>query len=226
MTDQPSAPTRRRHASGEATRTLLLETAEQLFARRGVDGVSIREIQLAAGQSNASVVAYHFGSMTGLVRALIDYRRPPMEAERDAAIAVLEAAVAERPSGQATAVELVRMVVDPMISSMERGELYVAFLARLSEDPEARSSYWPAEVDANMTSEVTERLVDAVLRNLPVRARRARSHQFFTSVLHVLADHARNGLPISPARLSSYVDGWAGMLTAPISPETAALLEA
>ena len=40
-------------------------TAERLFAMNGVEGVSLREIQAAAGQSNSSVITYHFGSQAG-----------------------------------------------------------------------------------------------------------------------------------------------------------------
>src|ERR1700712_4314245 len=73
---------RRRHATGETTRTLLMETAERLFADRGVGGVTMREIQDGAGQSNASVVAYHFGSKTGLVHALIEWRNAGLDERR------------------------------------------------------------------------------------------------------------------------------------------------
>ena len=37
-------------------------TAERLFAMNGVEGVTLREIQAEAGQSNSSVITYHFGS--------------------------------------------------------------------------------------------------------------------------------------------------------------------
>lgn len=216
---------RRRHTSGAATRLLLLETAERLFAVRGIDGVTLREIQVAAGQSNASVVAYHFGSKTGLVQAIISHRQPAIEAERDAGLQALDRLVEARESRIATARELVALVVSPLVSSIRRGELYTPFLARLSEDPLARTEYWPADVADNLNPAVTERLVDAVLQRLPVRVRRARSRQFFSSALHVLGDHARQGHPLSDVRVSTYIDGWAGMLTAHLSPETEALLE-
>jgi AcrR family transcriptional regulator len=66
-----SARSRRHHAAGEATRELLMVAAERLFALNGVEGVTLREIQVAAGQANSSVITYHFGSQAGLVRALI-----------------------------------------------------------------------------------------------------------------------------------------------------------
>ena len=221
----PQAGTpRRRHAGGEVTRLLLLETAERLFATRGVEAVTLREIQLAAGQSNSSVIGYHFGSKTGLVRALISYRQPALDAERDAGLAALRQAVDSGARPPATARELVELVVRPMVSSIRRGELYIPFLARLSEDPLARSEYWPSTVEDDLDGEVAEQIVESVIGALPPRVRRARTLLFFTSALHTLGDHARRGLPLSAARLSGYVDAWVGMLTAPLSPETARLL--
>src|SRR3546814_1363010 len=70
-----SAPPKRRHSAGEATRVLLIEAAERLFATRGIDGVTLAQIQLAAGQSNSSVIGYHFGSKDGLVQAILDRKR-------------------------------------------------------------------------------------------------------------------------------------------------------
>ena len=216
---------RRRHATGEATRRALLEAAERLFALRGIDGVTLREIRVAAGQSNASAITYHFGSKTGLVRALIEYRRPAIETERRAALDLLRDEVSQRDPAIATARELVRAVVEPMASSIRRGEQYVPFLARLSEDPRARSDYWPTQPDDESSGDVTEQLLEAILGGLPPRVQRARVHQFHTSVLHVLADHARSGSPLGEARVSAYIDGWAHLLIAPVSPETRALLE-
>jgi AcrR family transcriptional regulator len=58
------------------------QAACRLFAQRGVDGVTVRDIAVAAGQRNHAAVGYHFGSKEGLIRellvdgaALIDQRR-------------------------------------------------------------------------------------------------------------------------------------------------------
>lgn len=51
----------------------LLLAAEQLFAERGIDAVSLRTIMAAAGANTASV-HYHYGSKDGLVKALIAER--------------------------------------------------------------------------------------------------------------------------------------------------------
>jgi len=56
--------------------------AESLFAERGIDGVSLRQIGAAIGSANTSVVAYHFGSKEALVEAIFHYRLPGIESRR------------------------------------------------------------------------------------------------------------------------------------------------
>ena len=73
-------------------KTKLILAAEQLFARGGIEGVSLREIAAAAGQGNHHAVQYHFGSREGLVQAVFDYRMWQMEDRRAEMLAVAEAA--------------------------------------------------------------------------------------------------------------------------------------
>jgi Transcriptional regulator len=49
----------------------LKSAAVRLFAERGIDGVTVRDITLAAGQRNHASIGYHFGSKDELVRAVI-----------------------------------------------------------------------------------------------------------------------------------------------------------
>ncbi|MEM8618317.1 MAG: helix-turn-helix domain-containing protein [Actinomycetota bacterium] len=49
----------------------IIEVAGTLFARRGIDGVSIAEVALAAGVSKANVM-HHFGSKDRLYAACLD----------------------------------------------------------------------------------------------------------------------------------------------------------
>jgi AcrR family transcriptional regulator len=53
------------------TRTHILATAKGLFAAKGFDGTSVRDIVNAAGV-NVSLVSYHFGGKDGLYRACIE----------------------------------------------------------------------------------------------------------------------------------------------------------
>lgn len=55
---------------GEATREALMDAAERLFAEQGVDGVSVRAVNTAAGLAPAAV-HYHFGSKEALLDAVL-----------------------------------------------------------------------------------------------------------------------------------------------------------
>jgi AcrR family transcriptional regulator len=68
----------------------LLLAAETLFAARGIQGVSLREIATAAGHGNNNAVRYHFGSMHGLIQAIFRYRVAQMEPPRAGMLAVAE----------------------------------------------------------------------------------------------------------------------------------------
>ncbi len=52
------------------TRAAILGAARRVFARRGVDGTSVREVAEAAGVNNA-MIYYHFRDKTGLYRAVL-----------------------------------------------------------------------------------------------------------------------------------------------------------
>ncbi|MEU5843445.1 TetR family transcriptional regulator [Rhodococcus sp. NPDC047139] len=56
---------------GDQARRALLDSAEELFATLGIDGVSNRRIAEHAGNANHSAVNYHFGSREELVRAMV-----------------------------------------------------------------------------------------------------------------------------------------------------------
>lgn len=56
--------------------------AERLFAERGVEHVSLREVGERAGQRNNSAVQYHFGGKSGLIQALYDLRLVPLNQAR------------------------------------------------------------------------------------------------------------------------------------------------
>ncbi len=56
------------------TRERLMRAAETLFARDGIENVSVRAILREAGQRNESAMHYHFGNKDGLVEALVEQR--------------------------------------------------------------------------------------------------------------------------------------------------------
>lgn len=63
-------------------RTKMLLVGEALFAKEGIDGVSLRQIAAKAGQGNHHAVQYHFGSRDGLVQAIFNFRMEQMDRHR------------------------------------------------------------------------------------------------------------------------------------------------
>ncbi|MEQ6901427.1 TetR family transcriptional regulator [Nocardioides sp. YIM 152588] len=93
--------------SGLPTERRILLAAEQLFAERGIDAVSLRSVMAAAG-TNVASVHYHFGSKDALVAALIRERAGEVSARR----AVLLDGLAE--PGALDAPSLARAFVEPV----------------------------------------------------------------------------------------------------------------
>lgn len=60
----------------------ILLSAETLFASRGIDAVSLREIAVHAGSRNNNTVQYHFGSKAELLHAIFEYRISQLEERR------------------------------------------------------------------------------------------------------------------------------------------------
>jgi len=219
LSGDETSKTRRNHTTGNTTRALLLDATEALIAERGVDGVTLTEIRTKAGQSNSSAITYHFGSKQGLLEALVLDRQSRIDAERARMMNELVRTGTDRDPRS-----VIWVVVRPLANTVRKGSRYAAFLARLSENPEGRTHYWHQQGASFGVSEDLERLLENSVPHLPARVRRSRSFQMKNSVLNLLGEHARTGRNLSEVRLLSYVDGWVGMLTAPVSPDTAGLL--
>jgi AcrR family transcriptional regulator len=121
-------------ASGSG-REAIMDTAEELFAERGLDGVSLREINTVAGYS-AAALHYHFESRDGLVRALLARAQPPIFADREAAFEHLKNLEAVTPVDVVNA--LVRPLALGMDSQPRESARRLRFLSRLYFD---RSPY-------------------------------------------------------------------------------------
>lgn len=86
------------------TRANLLTAAEDLFAARGVESVSLREIARSAGAKNVIAVQYHFADRDGVLHALLDKHLPAVDERRHALLDAAETG----PSLRAMAAALVR----------------------------------------------------------------------------------------------------------------------
>lgn len=220
----PPASSRRRstgYVSGQATRVRLIEAAEALFADRGIDAVSLNEVRIAAGQSNAAAVNYHFGSKEQLVKAVLDHRVVRIEADRGEMLGALEdRGEIQDPRG------LLEALVHPQAGSIERGERYVGFAARLLlGELGGYSDYIVLLADSELTphGHRIDQLLRAGLADLPTAVVERRMVFLYTSAMLALAQHQRakqaGVAPPTPRYVAELIDMLVAILQAPGRPQ-------
>jgi len=74
------------HSAPHSTKERILGAAEELFARHGFDGASLRQLTAAAGV-NLAAVNYHFGSKDRLIEEVFRRRLDELNGRRMAALA-------------------------------------------------------------------------------------------------------------------------------------------
>jgi len=207
----------------DSTRARLLTAAEQLFAEKGVDGVSLREINRLAGARNAVAVQYHFGDRLGMVRAVNDKHYPEVDARRHAMLDEYEA----HPEAGLRA--LAGALVRPLASKLadpDGGPEYLQIHAELINRPPSGE---PDDVDlpteARDSIQRWRTLVGPFLSEDAVRL-----HRRFTVIRLAAAELGRRAGsgPHADDRLfvSHLVDIVHALLVAPSSDETLRLADA
>ncbi|SHK52754.1 transcriptional regulator, TetR family [Shimia gijangensis] len=110
------------------TRELLLRAAERLYAQRGIDGASLREINREADQKNSSAIHYYFGSRDAVIDGIFQMRASYINARRREALDKINA------SSEAIVLrDLILGVLMPQVELLgeERGSyFYNRFLAQ------------------------------------------------------------------------------------------------
>src|SRR5882757_6364563 len=94
--------------SQATTRDLLKLAARRLFAHRGIDGVSVRDIVDAAGQRNSGSLHYYFGTKEELARELVADGARLIDQRRNTQLDALE-----RDGGPRTLRQVVEILVWP-----------------------------------------------------------------------------------------------------------------
>jgi AcrR family transcriptional regulator len=110
----------------------VVTAAERLFAIRGIDAVSVRDITEAAG-ANVAAVNYYFGSKRGLVEAIVQRRADQLGQRRSELLDELEG------SDTVDLRAVIRAMVLPtaeLVAADPSGSFYVSFLAALDDHPE------------------------------------------------------------------------------------------
>lgn len=102
--------------------------ALKLFAERGIDGVTVRQIAEAAGQKNHAALTYHFGSKEALIREIIVDGARAIDERRNAA---LDRSIAV--GGPQSVVEVMEILVETSVDPDPPawGECYNRFIVGL-----------------------------------------------------------------------------------------------
>ncbi|MFI0453851.1 TetR family transcriptional regulator [Actinomadura sp. 6N118] len=195
------------------TRERLLDAALRLYAERGLDAVSLREINQAAGARNATAVQYHFAGRAGIINAIFARHVPEVDARRHALLDAYEAA-----GGGVR--DLAGALVRPLAARLadQAGRDFLQLWAEVVNRP---GPVVPAAVLDDPSDSLCRwrALVEPLLE-----ADAARLHRRFTAIRSAsieLARRARSGPHTDDRLFTSYlIDVVAGILAAPVSEET------
>lgn len=140
----------------------LLEAAESLFADRGFDAVSVRDITKEAG-ANVAAVNYHFGGRDALIELVVLRYVTPVNEER---IARLDAAERRSPGKVVPLEEIIECFASPIVSAVQRSELSERLFYKLIGRIFDLQGEFPDEMLAQLTR-VAERFTRALSRSIP-----------------------------------------------------------
>ncbi len=215
-----------------ATRAKLVAVAERLFAERGVEGVSLNEINKLAGQRNSNACQYHFGNKNGLLQAIVDKHIPGIAARRNELLDRLEAA------GPMQVRDVIKALVYPVAEKLfdpNGGKEFIRVNAQLFVPHMMSHMQVPS---APLTVPGVQRLrrsLTAVLAQsqLPGPVVEQRLQLAAMLLFHGLADHSRmleviessSGETDTELFVNNLEDSIVALLMAPLSKETSTRLE-
>ena len=212
-------------ASSSGTREALLLAGERLIAENGIDAVSLRQINTAAGQRNSSAAHYHFGSKEALVRAIFEYRMERVNSNRQSRLKT----VCEQCDGRPQPRQLVETFVYPItkeITDSEGGSFYIRFLAQAIGHPQTDANTFSETLLADAASGAFQLLQEAV-PEIPRLILGQRFGLMWEMIIHALADRERGSELQARSQhidqdlfVSNLIDTATGCLVAPVTAST------
>lgn len=163
----------------------LLDAAELLFAERGFEAVSVRDVTQLA-KANVAAVNYHFGSRDGLVALVVARYITPVNQERLARLEVLE----RKWSGKAVPLEeIIEALVRPVVGIVRKSELSERLFCKLVGRIFAlQGDGLPVAVEEQMKT-LSDRFTRALGKALPTVPQEEliwRMHFLAGSLIHML----------------------------------------
>lgn len=169
-----------------STREVILRAAETLFAAKGIDAVSLNEINKAAGQKNTSSLHYHFGSKDELIEAIVYFHYEEIEDKLQQAINVLES------QGDFGYRELIEKTISPFVDKLDtdRGVNYLLIVTQLLiKSADMLVVGHPAQKDKARLRMFG--LFDRIAGSMPADVKMARLILFSSLLFHSLASFAQ-----------------------------------
>lgn len=213
------------------TREALILAGERLFALEGLDNVSLRQINSAAGQRNSSASHYHFGSKESLLRAIYEYRMEQTDIGRRTR---LDQLVAEgRQHDVRGLLEAMIMPLVEQIDQTEGGRHFIRFVAQLYGHPSLNLGLFMRGQFSRVVGDLYLLLRQAIdMTTVPDEVFGARFGLIWELVINALADRTRLLEEPSTSRamraalpvlfIQNLVDCAVAMMTAPASAGTQA----
>ena len=206
------------------TREALILAGERLFAEHGINGVSLRQINAAAGQKNSSAAHYHFGSKQSLIKAIHSYRLERVNQRRHERLNKLHE---DGKDGDVRAI--IETIVHPIVEEIhetEGGSHYIRCLAQIVGHPKIDvSELWSQSIASGLTEALN--LLKAANPDVPAILLGQRFGLMWEQTIHALSDreHLRALSTGGEATdlvlfVSNLVDMIAGGLSAPVSETT------
>jgi AcrR family transcriptional regulator len=121
--------------SSQETRQRVLVAAEQLFAERGIEGVSIRDITQAASV-NLAAINYHFGTKQALAAEVFKHCLEPLNTKRLELLDMVEAKADGRPPKLEAVLEaMIRPAVERGFDKQPGNETFLRLMGRCLSEP-------------------------------------------------------------------------------------------
>jgi len=166
-----------------STKDRILDAAERLFARDGIEATSLRAITAEAGV-NLAAVNYHFQSKDALVIAVIERRVGPLNERR---LALLDACEREAGEGPLPLEKVLDAFVRPVVEIFAgHARDFAPLMGRLYTEP----SESVEKIYRSQTGAVVQRFIRAYGRALPELPRNElvwRVHFSMGAIGHTLA---------------------------------------
>ena len=141
----------------------LLDAAEQLFAEKGFEAVSVRDITQLA-KTNVASVNYHFGSRDGLLALVMTRYMNPVTEERLARLETLE----KKWSGKSVPLEeIIDALVRPLVGQVRKSDLTERLFYKLTGRIFAeQGTGLPPQIEEQFR-QISERFTRAFAKALP-----------------------------------------------------------